>query len=73
MASKAVKIHNQQMRAEAVEHIAVQIYVQLSGISPEYEKAIEMSIERAEMWVDARDKRNASRVAGYESISEDET
>ena len=73
MATKAVKIHNQQMRAEAVEHIAVQIYVQLSGISPEYEKAIEMSIERAEMWVDARDKRNASRVAGYESISEDET
>jgi hypothetical protein len=73
MATKAVKIHNQQMRAEAVEHIAVQIYVQLSGISPEYEKAIEMSIERAEMWVDARDKRNASRVAGYASISEDET
>ena len=73
MATKAVKIHNQQMRAEAVEHIAVQIYVQLSGISPEYEKAIEMSIERAEQWVDARDKRNASRVAGYESISEDET
>jgi hypothetical protein len=73
MATKAVKIHNQQMRAEAVEYIAVQIYVQLSGISPEYEKAIEMSIERAEMWVDARDKRNASRVAGYASISEDET
>jgi hypothetical protein len=73
MASKAVKIHDERMRAEAVENIAVQIYIQLSSEGPEYEKAIEMSIARAEQWVEARDKRVAERAAGRDSISDDET